>query len=454
MNAREMARQLGEIRDGVGENVEAAAKQMISCQRAGKQAPWAETLPDGWKLRRLKSVADIRYGIGQPPAELSSGVAMIRATDVDAGKIRTAGLLRVDPALLPQGKNPYLKAGEIIVVRSGAYTGDSAIVPPTLEGAVAGYDMVATVTRASPHFVAYGLLSRYVLEDQIYLLTLRAAQPHLNAEELGSIILALPPTIHEQERITAYLDASCAAIDAAVAIKRHQIQTLTAHFQALLNRIFKKKDWPRERIKDVAIKIGSGITPNGGAAGYLDEGIPLLRSQNVHFDGLRLDDVAFISRETHAAMSNSQLKPRDVLINITGASIGRCTFVPEDFGEGNVNQHVCIIRGNHKIDHRFLAAFLSSPVGQRQILSSFTGASRQGLGHKDLGLIRIPLPGIELQHSVVSEMVKQECQHKQICSNIESQIDALVAYRKSLIHECVTGQRRVTEADAQKIHQY
>jgi len=190
-------------------------------------APWAATLPNGWKLCRLKSVANIRYGLGQPPAELSSGVAMIQATDVDAWKIRPDNLLRVDPAELPLDRNPYLKAGEIIVVRSGAYTGDSAIVPPDLEGAVAGYDMVATVTRASPQFVAYGLLSKYVLEDQILLLTLRAAQPHLKAEELGSVVFAIPPTRQEQQRIAAYLDASCSAIDAAVTAKRRQIETST-----------------------------------------------------------------------------------------------------------------------------------------------------------------------------------------------------------------------------------
>jgi len=151
-------------------------------------------MPTGWRLGRLKSVASIRYGLGQPPAELASGVAMIRATDVDAGTIRTDNLLRVDPNELPPGRNPYLQAGEIIVVRSGAYTGDSAIVPSALKGAVAGYDMVVTVERASARFIAYCLLSRYVLEGQLLLLTLRAAQPHLNARELGSVVLALPPT--------------------------------------------------------------------------------------------------------------------------------------------------------------------------------------------------------------------------------------------------------------------
>jgi type I restriction enzyme S subunit len=171
----------------------------------------------------------------------------------------------------------------------------------------------------------------------------------------------------------------------------------------------------------------------------------------VHFDGLRLDDVAFISPETHAEMSNSQLKPRDVLLNITGASIGRCTFVPDDFGEGNVNQHVCIIRVNHKLDNRFIAAFLASPMGQGQVLSSFTGASRQGLSHKELGIISIPLPTLRVQRETVERIQRQNAKQNKIRTTIQTQIATLTAYRKSLIHECVTGQRRITDADLRAI---
>jgi hypothetical protein len=60
--------------------------------------------------------------------------------------------------------------------------------------------------------------------------------------------------------------------------------------------------WPVDHIKDHAWKIGSGVTPSGGPAAYLDAGIPLLRSQNVHFDGIRLEDVAYIAEETHDEM--------------------------------------------------------------------------------------------------------------------------------------------------------
>jgi type I restriction enzyme S subunit len=160
---------------------------------------------------------------------------MIRATDVDAGTIRRGNFLRVDPDDLPLGRNPYLKAGEIIVVRSGAYTGDSAIVPSDLDGMVAGYDMVVTATRTSPRFLAYCLLSRYVLEGQIFLLTLRAAQPHLNAEELGGIQLALPPTLDEQEAIADFVDVKFGELNRLRATITAQIDTLTAYRKSLIH---------------------------------------------------------------------------------------------------------------------------------------------------------------------------------------------------------------------------
>lgn len=192
-------------------------------------------IPFGWKLGRLKSVASIRYGLGQPPEELDSGVPMIRATDVDAGTICTDNFLHVNPDDLPPGRDPYLKEGEIIVVRSGAYTGDSAIIPKSLEGAVAGYDMVVTVTQASPRFVAYCLLSRHVLEDQLLLLTLRAAQPHLNAQELGSITLALPPTVEEQEKVADFLDERLNEVKCIASGIKAQIEILNNYRKSLIH---------------------------------------------------------------------------------------------------------------------------------------------------------------------------------------------------------------------------
>jgi type I restriction enzyme S subunit len=104
------------------------------------------------------------------------------------------------------------------------------------------------------------------------------------------------------------------------------------------------KGWQVTRMGWLARKLGAGSTPLGGKSVYLDSGVPFLRSQNVYNDGLRLDDVAFISRSVHDKMSGTHVQKDDILLNITGASIGRCALVPDTFVEGNVSQHVAIIR--------------------------------------------------------------------------------------------------------------
>ena len=166
---------------------------------------WLGEIPAHWQVKRLKFLGKTRYGLGEPPQKLDGGLPFIRATDIYRGEIDGAKVQTVDPDCVPWSRNPALKAKDILVVRSGAYTGDSAIVPAQWEGSIAGYDMVYTAEGAFPEYVAFNLLSKYVLNGQIYLAKNRAAQPHLNAEELGGIVIALPPP-EEQIEIVAYIE--------------------------------------------------------------------------------------------------------------------------------------------------------------------------------------------------------------------------------------------------------
>ena len=77
---------------------------------------------------------------------------------------------------------------------------------------------------------------------------------------------------------------------------------------------------------------------------YLKDGIPFLRSQNVQIDGIVLSDIKYISDEVHQSMIGTEVVANDLLLNITGGSLGRCAVVPRDFDIGNVSQHVCILR--------------------------------------------------------------------------------------------------------------
>lgn len=398
-----------------------------------------DDLPAGWKFDRFKDVVSLR---NEKTDEASAEEDYLELEDLDSGSGR---ILSRRNSLEVGSAVTLFKKGDVLFGKLRPYL--EKYWEAEFDGKCTGEILAFKPQRITSRFLFYCLGSRWFIE-RCNALAYGAKMPRVSwPTQLSQFNLPLPP-LPEQQRIAAYLDASCAAIDAAVTAKRRQLETLDALRKSTIRAFFDVLGGEiKERVKDIAAKITSGVTPDGGSAGYLDTGIPLLRSQNVHFDGLRLDDVAFISEETHASMRGSQLKPRDVLLNITGASIGRCTFVPEGFGEGNVNQHVCVIRSGPRVDHRFLSAFLSSPMGQDQIFSTFTGASRQGLSHSDLGLIRIPFPNIGAQREIVGKIEHHDLKQRNLFGCIETQIATLTAYRKSLIHECVTGQRRITEVD-------
>ena len=159
---------------------------------------------------------------------------MIRATNVIRGRITEENMVYVDPEDVPTGRDAFLAEGEIIVVRSGAYTADSAIIPKAYDGAVAGYDMVVAANGALSEFVAAALLCTYVLDRQLVISSMRSAQPHLNAEELGAAVILLPP-LHEQRAIADFLDRETAKIDALIAKVRDAIDRLKELRQALIS---------------------------------------------------------------------------------------------------------------------------------------------------------------------------------------------------------------------------
>lgn len=148
---------------------------------------------------------------------------------------------------------------------------------------------------------------------------------------------------------------------------------------------------PKAKLKNFVKKIGSGITPKGGAATYTSKGIQFIRSQNVLQNRLDLTDVAFIDEGQHRRMSGSLVKQNDVLLNITGASIGRSCTVPPVVQEANVSQHVCIIRLKDEINPIFLSIYLNSWFGQKQIWSFQGGGSREGLNYQQIGGFDIPM---------------------------------------------------------------
>ena len=162
--------------------------------------------------------------------------------------------------------------------------------------------------------------------------------------------------------------------------------------------------WAVTRMGWLARKLGAGSTPLGGKSVYQNEGVPFLRSQNVYNDRLRLDGVALISRAIHDRMSGTHVQQQDILLNITGASIGRCALVPSTFVEGNVSQHVAIIRLFLPAIRQFIHLSLTSPFFQKVIDDVQVGVSREGLSMQRLRLFPMLLPPLAEQYRIVAKV--------------------------------------------------
>ena len=159
--------------------------------------------------------------------------------------------------------------------------------------------------------------------------------------------------------------------------------------------------WCWTTIEDVCSKIGSGSTPKG--SNYSKEGIPFFRSQNVQNFGIVLSDIKYISEEVHQSMKGTEVIANDLLLNITGGSLGRCAVVPINFKIGNVSQHVCILR-TVLVKPEYLHCFILSSFFAKSM--KITGSGREGLPKYNLEKMLFPLPPIHEQERIITE-VKQ-----------------------------------------------
>jgi type I restriction enzyme S subunit len=157
-----------------------------------------------------------------------------------------------------------------------------------------------------------------------------------------------------------------------------------------------EEEWEQRKLGNVTVKIGSGKTPSGGNNAYVDFGITLIRSQNINDNKVNLLDAVNIDVKTDSAMKNSQVYKNDVLLNITGASIGR-SAVYKGIEHANVNQHVCIIRPNEGYFSEFIQLNLASNNGQRQIETSQAGGGREGLNFQQIGKMCFMFPSMAEQ---------------------------------------------------------
>lgn len=240
-----------------------------------------------------------------------------------------------------------------------------------------------------------------------------AVVPILNNKSLKEIPFKYPP-LKTQIKIAEILDNAATLCDkTAQLLKEYDLLAQSIFLEMFGDPVKNPKGWKVYKLIEITDKIGSGATPRGGKEAYQNEGISLIRSLNIYDNEFRINNLAYINNLQAKKLQNVELEKRDVLINITGASVARCTIVPDNILPARVNQHVSILRcKTGYINAAFLLHLLISPNTKLNLLkiSTSSNATREAITKKQLEEFEIPVPPIHLQNQFAEKIVLIEQQ--------------------------------------------
>lgn len=328
--------------------------------------------------------------------------------------------------------------------------------------------------RPTPSSVLLSDYLRYLLSSQaftervkIYLSAVTNSHQRISPNTFLAQDVPLPP-LEEQQAIAAYLDQACTKIDAAIAIKREQLTQLETIEKTITNKATleginetaptQKVDstwfnvlpahWTLRRLKDVS-DMQTGITL-GKDFDEATEERPYMRVANVQDGHLALDNMKTI-RLPPRLIPRYELRSGDVLMTEGGDldKLGR-GYVWHGQIEGCLHQnHVFALRCYpHKLLPDYLALLTSSTHGRAyfEIMGKKT-TNLASINSTKVNLFPVPLPPLEEQHAIVDWVSAKRDKLQQAKIAVSEQIAVLEKYRKSLIHECVTGKKQVFQYD-------
>ena len=265
---------------------------------------------------------------------------------------------------------------------------------------------------------------------RLHQLTHGATMKHIVKKDFDNVVIPYP-SIKKQKEIAFNLDK----IESIIKTRQQEIRMLDTLIKARFVEMFgdplrNDKTWPISKLKLLTTKVGSGATPKGGKQSYKKEGITLVRSMNVHDGEFVYKDLAYIDTAQAHDLDNVELQPKDVFINITGASVARSCVIPDNILPGRVNQHVAIIRCKENLlNYIFLnRLFLNSSFKQKLLaMGQAGGATRQALTQEQLKKLNLILPPIELQNEFAS-FVQQVDKSKVVNASIMKYIISIRFY--------------------------
>jgi type I restriction enzyme S subunit len=256
-----------------------------------------------------------------------------------------------------------------------------------------------------PELLAY-VLPGYLklIHDETHSITVK----HLSSKTLAEIPLPLPP-LPEQRRIVAKIDSLAGKSRRARDYLDHIPRLVEKYKQAVLAAAFRgdlsgtSTSASRHALGSLTSRITKGASPNWQGFEYQNEGVLFVRSQNVGWGKLLLQEKAFLPSAFNLKQRNSVIAEHDVLLNIVGASIGRTAVATKELVGANCNQAVAVIklaRPNY-VDARYVNLWLQSDEAQNAITLGSVDVARANFSLGSVAELQPPWPDEAMRREIV-----------------------------------------------------
>lgn len=403
-------------------------------------------LPQSWRRVPLKHVARINERELEEQTDPEYSFRYVDIATVGRGRLVD------EPRPMLFGKAPsrarrLVRKGDTLVSTVRTYLRATWTVDQPADDLVAstGFAIVSPTEEVDSRFLSWWLQSDDFIED-VVARSVGVSYPAISPNEIA--LLGAPlPSRSEQRAIADFLDRETARIDALIGRKQELSSLIDERVRAAAQDVLQAQQTEPQKLRHFTVKIGSGKTPRGGAEAYVPDGVLFLRSQNILMGRIYLMDVARIPPEVDEEMAGTRVIPNDVLLNITGGSLGRVAPVPSTFEPANVSQHVCIVRPNSRVVPRLLYYALRTHFVQDQIRNMQVGSNRDQLNFEQVGQLRVLLPlDTRRQQQAVEVLDRMERWSSRCHRSLTTQVQLLQEHRQALITAAVTGQMEVLSA--------
>lgn len=409
-------------------------------------------LPEGWIMVKLGTVCKLKNGFAFKSTDyLTDGIPVIRISDIKVGHVTTKKSVRVKAG--SEYENYLINNNDILVAMSGATTGKFGIFSSNeiaYQNQRVGKFNILNTNALNNQFLLYQLHS---LKRQIEKDAYGGAQPNISSTKIEEMEIVLPP-IKEQYEIVQKIEELFGELDKGIENLKTAQDQLKVYRQAVLKWAFEGKltnenvkegelpeEWAHKELGTIASKIFDGpFGSNLKSDDYVDDGIRVIRLENIGVLEFKEEYKTFISKEKYASLDKHTVSAGDIIFSSFIIEKVRVAVLPPGIKLAiNKADCFCIRVDVKNLNTNYLAYFLSTKNVYNQLIDEVHGATRPRINTKQLKSCIVPICSLDHQKQVVQEIESRLSVCDKIKETITTSLQQAEALRQSILKKAFEG---------------